>query len=297
MTFSLPLRPLAASAALAAMLGLSACDAGSGNVGGGGGTTLPPDIQTRAEIGCAGVAGPLDGLQSSLGNALTSGLGDQPAVAATSAQITALINDLLDLVDATADGAGSLQALGSGGDPALITPVLNQLLCVTAAVGEVLTSVTLAASTPVIERIALNGQLNLILDLQAQISTALTQIAEGGGAVEPVAGILQQVTNLLAGVLTNPLGFTNLPSDGVLAGVLAPAADLLLDISGSFALLQGGDEQGFAEALLGSVTNLVEGLVANLGPLGVVLNPVLNLLSPVLNLLSQLLGGLLGIAL
>ena len=294
MTFSLPLRPLAASAALAAMLGLSACDAGSGNVGGGGGTTLPPDIQTRAEIGCAGVAGPLDGLQSSLGNALTSGLGDQPAVAATSAQITALINDLLDLVDATADGAGSLQALGSGGDPALITPVLNQLLCVTAAVGEVLTSVTLAASTPVIERIALNGQLNLILDLQAQISTALTQIAE---AVEPVAGILQQVTNLLAGVLTNPLGFTNLPSDGVLAGVLAPAADLLLDISGSFALLQGGDEQGFAEALLGSVTNLVEGLVANLGPLGVVLNPVLNLLSPVLNLLSQLLGGLLGIAL
>ena len=211
MTFSLPLRPLAASAALAAMLGLSACDAGSGNTGGGG-ATLPPDIQTRAEIGCAGVAGPLDGLQSSLGNALTSGLADQPAVAATSAQITALINDLLDLVDATADGAGSLQALGSGGDPALITPVLNQLLCVTAAVGEVLTSVTLAASTPVIERIALNGQLNLILDLQAQISTALTQIAEGGGAVEPVAGILQQVTNLLAGVLTNPLGFTNRPA-------------------------------------------------------------------------------------
>ena len=297
MTFSLPLRPLAASAALAAMLGLSACDAGSGNVGGGGGTTLPPDIQTRAEIGCAGVAGPLDGLQSSLGNALTSGLGDQPAVAATSAQIPALINDLLDLVDAIADGAGSLQALGSDdGDPALITPVLNQLLCVTAAVGEVLTSVTLAATTPVIERIALNGQLNIILDLQAQISTALSQIAEGG-AVGPVAGILQQVTNLLAGVLTNPLGFTNLPSDGVLAGVLAPAADLLMDISWSFALLQGGDEQGFAEALLGSVTNLVEGLVANLGPLGVVLNPVLNLLSPVVNLLSQLLGGLLDILL
>lgn len=296
MTFSLPLRPLAASAALAAMLGLSACDAGSGNTGGGG-ATLPPDIQTRAEIGCAGVAGPLDGLQSSLGNALTSGLGDQPAVAATSAQITALINDLLDLVDAIADGAGSLQALGSDdGDPALITPVLNQLLCVTAAVGEVLTSVTLAATTPVIERIALNGQLNIILDLQAQISTALSQIAEGG-AVGPVAGILQQVTNLLAGVLTNPLGFTNLPSDGLLAGVLAPAADLLMDISWSFALLQGGDEQGFAEALLGSVTNLVEGLVANLGPLGVVLNPVLNLLSPVVNLLSQLLGGLLDILL
>ena len=124
----------------------------------------------------------------------------------------------------------------------------------------------------------------------------LTQLAEGG-AVGPVAGILQQVTNLLAGVLTNPLGFTSLPSDGILASVLAPAADLLMDISGSFALLQGGDEQGFAEALLGSVTHLVEGLVANLGPLGVVLNPVLNLLSPVLNLLSQLLGGLLGIGL
>ena len=206
------------------------------------------------------------------------------------------IRDRLDLVDATADGAGSLQALGSGGDPQLLTPVLDQLLCVTAAVGEVLTSVTLAASTPVLERIALNGQLNIIVDLQAQISTALTQIAEGG-AVGPVAGILQQVTNLLAGVLTNPLGFTSLPSDGILASVLAPAADLLMDISGSFALLQGGDEQGFAEALLGSVTHLVEGLVANLGPLGVVLNPVLNLLSPVLNLLSQLLGGLLGIAL
>ena len=295
MTFSLSLRPLAASAVFAAMLGLSACDAGSGNTGGGG-AALPPDIQTRAEIGCAGVAGPLDGLQSSLGNSLTSALSDQPPVAATTAQLTALINDLLDLVDATADGAGSLQALGSGGDPQLLTPVLDQLLCVTAAVGEVLTSVTLAASTPVLERIALNGQLNIIVDLQAQISTALTQIAEGG-AVGPVAGILQQVTNLLAGVLTNPLGFTSLPSDGILASVLAPAADLLMDISGSFALLQGGDEQGFAEALLGSVTHLVEGLVANLGPLGVVLNPVLNLLSPVLNLLSQLLGGLLGIGL
>lgn len=295
MTFSLSLRPLAASAALAAMLGLSACDAGGGNTGGGG-AALPPDIQTRAEIGCAGVAGPLDGLQSSLGNSLTSGLSDQPPIAATTAQLTALINDLLDLVDATADGAGSLQALGSGGDPQLLTPVLDQLLCVTAAVGEVLTSVTLAASTPVLERIALNGQLNIILDLQTQIEMTLTQLAEGG-AVGPVAGILQQVTNLLAGVLTNPLGFTSLPSDGILASVLAPAADLLMDISGSFALLQGGDEQGFAEALLGSVTHLVEGLVANLGPLGVVLNPVLNLLSPVLNLLSQLLGGLLGIGL
>ena len=229
MTFSLSLRPLAASAALAAMLGLSACDAGGGNTGGGG-AALPPDIQTRAEIGCAGVAGPLDGLQSSLGNSLTSGLSDQPPIAATTAQLTALINDLLDLVDATADGAGSLQALGSGGDPQLLTPVLNQLLCVTAAVGEVLTSVTLAASTPVLDRIALNGQLNIIRDLQTQIAMTLTQLAEGG-AVGPVAGILQQVTNLLAGVLTNPLGFTSLPSDGILASVLAPAADLLMDIS------------------------------------------------------------------
>lgn len=294
MSFSLPLRPLAVSAVLAATLGLSAC--GSGDSASGDSAAAPPNIQTRAELGCAGVAGPLDGLQTPLANSLTSGLSGQPAVAATAAELTSLVNDALDLVDATANGAGSLQALGSGGDPQLVAPVLDQLLCVTAAAGEILLSVTVAASTPVADRIALNGLLDTIVDLQAQLSTALGQIA-AGGTVGPVAGILQQVTNTLSGVLSSPLGLTSLPGGGVLAGVLAPASDLLFDVSGSFGLLQGGDEQGFADALLGSVTQLVDGLAANLGPLGVVLTPVLNLLSPVLNLLSQLLGGLLGIAL
>lgn len=296
MSFSLPLRPLAVCAVLAATLGLSACGSGGSSSGDSSAATLPPDIQTRAELGCAGVAGTLDGLQTTLANSLTSGLSGQPAVAATTAQLTALVNDVLDLVDATAGGAASLQALSSGGDPQLVAPVLDQLLCVTAAAGEILLSVTIAASTPVADRVELNGLLDTIVDLQAQLSTALGQIA-AGGAGGPVAGILQQVTNTLSGVLSSPLGLTSLPGGGVVAGVLAPASDLLFDVSGSFGLLQGGDEQGFADALLGSVTHLVDGLVASLGPLGVVLTPVLNLLSPVVALLSQLLAGLLGIAL
>lgn len=291
MSFPLPLRPLAVSAVLAATLGLSACGSGDSSA-----EPLPPDIQTRAELGCAGVAGPLDGLQTTLASSLTSGLSGQPAVAATTAQLTALVSDVLDLVDATANGAGSLQALGSGGDPQLVAPVLDQLLCVTAAAGEVLLSVTIAASTPVADRVELNGLLDTIVDLQAQLSTALGQIA-AGGAVGPVAGILQQVTNTLSGVLSSPLGLTSLPGGGVVAGILAPASDLLFDVSGSFGLLQGGDEQGFADALLGSVTHLVDGLVASLGPLGVVLTPALNLLAPVVALLTQLLEGLLGVAL
>lgn len=294
MSSPLPLRTFAVSAVFAATLGLSAC--GSGDSSSGDSASAPPDIQTRAELGCAGIAGPLDGLQTTLANSLTSGLAGQPALAATTTQLTSLVNDVLDLVDATADGAGSLQALSSGGDPQLVAPVLDQLLCVTAAAGEVLLSVTLAASTPVADRVALNGLLDTVVDLQSTLSTALGQIA-AGGAVAPVAGILQQVTNTLSGVLSSPLGLTSLPGGGVLAGVLAPASDLLFDVSASFALLQGGDEQGFADALLGSVTHLVDGLAANLGPLGVVLTPVLNLLDTVVALLSQLLGGLLGLAL
>lgn len=294
MSSPLPLRTFTISAVFAATLGLSAC--GSGSDSSGDSSSAPPDIQTRADLGCAGVAGTLDGLQTTLANSLTSGLSGQPAVAATTAQLTALVNDVLDLVDATAGGAASLQALSSGGDPQLVAPVLDQLLCVTAAAGEILLSVTLAATTPVADRVELNGLLDTVVALQSTLSTALGQIA-AGGAVGPVAGILQQVTNTLSGVLSSPLGLTSLPGGGVLAGVLAPVSDLLFDVSGSFAPLQGGDEQGFADALLGSVTHLVEGLVASLGPLGVILTPVLNLLSPVVALLSQLLGGLLGIAL
>lgn len=294
MSSPLPLRTFAISAVFAATLGLSAC--GSGSDSSGDSSSAPPDIQTRAELGCAGVAGPLDGLQTTLASSLTSGLSGQPALAATTDQLTALVNDVLDLVDATADGAGSLQALSSGGDPQLVAPVLDQLLCVTAGAGEVLLSVTVAASTPVADRVELNGLLDTVVDLQSTLSTALGQIA-AGGAVGPIAGILQQVTNTLSGVLSSPLGLTSLPGGGVLAGVLAPASDLLFDVSGSFGLLQGGDEQGFADALLGSVTHLVDGLAASLGPLGVVLTPVLNLLSPAVALLSQLLAGLLGVAL
>lgn len=278
---------------VAAVITLAACGSGASSGSATGNSTSPPDIQTRAELRCAGVSGPLDMLQIPLSNALTSQLSGQ-ANMATISDLGTLVVETLDLVDAVAQAAGTLNPDATGQSAALLEPVVDQLLCTTAAVGETLLELSLAATTPLAQRNELNGLLDIIVDLQGQLTDALRSLGNGG-TVPAVANVVQQVTNTLGSVLASPLGLGTLPGGAAIVGVLNPLSTLLLEVSHSMTALSAGDEALFVDELLGSVTHLVESLAASLGPLGVALTAVLNLLTPVLAIVGSLLTGLLGL--
>jgi len=290
-------RPLLVCLVTAVTLGLAGCSGGSSSTGSGSGFDTPPTIQTRAQLGCVPVAGPLDTLQTPLSTALTSGLQNLPAAGGVVNQLVTLVVGSLDLVDALVAGVGGLNPKNSQNpqNAAVLKPVLDQALCTTAAAGELLLGVTLDVTTPLADRIKLNGLLNTVVALQLQLQKALGDLANGG-AVPAVALLLQQVTNTLGSVLASPLGLTTLPGGQVLGAVLQPVSTLLIEVSGSLTDLAAGNNRAFVSGLLGAVTDLVDGLAAKLGPLGVVLTTVVSALTPVLNLVGNLLAGLLGIA-
>lgn len=291
MSRPMSLRPLMLGLLAASTLGLAACGSGSSPPSS---SDTPPDIQSRAELGCVAVAGPLDALQNPLSTTLTSGLQNLPDTVAVSGELVTLVVDTLDLVDSLAQAAGTLNPNATNPDAALLEPVLDQLLCTTAAVGETLLSLTLDVTTPLADRLELNGLLDTVVALQTTLQTALGQLTDGG-TVPALAQVLQQVTNTLGGVLASPLGLTTLPGGQALAGVLDPVSSLLIEVSGSMSALADGDEELFVDDLLGAVSHLVGNLAANLGPLGVVLTTVVNALAPVINLLDTLLTNLLGL--
>lgn len=293
MSLPISLRPFMLGLLAAGTLGLAACGSGSPPSSASGSDT-PPDIQTRAELGCVAIAGPLDALQNPLSATLTSGLQNIPDTVSVAGELVTLVIDSLDLVDSLAQAASTLNPNATNPDAALLEPVLDQALCTTAAVGETLLSLTLAATTPVADRLELNGLLNTVVALQTTLQSALGQLSNGG-SVPALALVLQQVTNTLGGVLASPLGLTTLPGGQVLGMVLQPVSALLIEISGSMSALADGNEQLFVQDLLGSVTNLVDSLAAGLGPLGVVLTSVNNALAPVLGLLETLLTTVLGL--
>lgn len=284
-------RPLMLGLLAAGSMGLAAC--GSGSPPSSDASDAPPDITTRAELGCVAVAGPLDALQTPLSNTLASGLQRLPETVAIADELVTLVINTLDLVDSLAQAAGTLNPNATNPDTALLAPVLDQALCTTAAVGETVLSITLAATTPAADRLELNGLLDTVVALQATLQNALGQLSSGG-TVPAVALLLQQVTNTLGNVLASPLGLTTLPGGQVLGAVLQPVSALLVELSGAMSALAGGDEQLFVQDLLGSVTNLVDTLAGNLGPLGVVLTTAVHALTPAIGLLETLLGTLLG---
>lgn len=287
------LRPFVLGLVAAGSLGLTACGSGSSPSSDSSSSTAP-DIQTRTELGCVAVAGPLDALQNPLSTTLASGLQNLPDTVAVAGELVTLVVGTLDLVDSLAQAAGTLNPNATNPDAALLEPVLDQALCTVAAAGETLLALSLDVTTPLADRLALNGQLNTVVALQTTLQTALGQIADGG-AVPAVALLLQQVTNTLGGVLASPLGLTTLPGGEALAGVLQPVSALLIEVSGSMSALADGNEALFVDDLLGAVSHLVENLAGNLGPLGVVLAPVVSALAPVLGLLDTLLANLLGV--
>lgn len=283
------IRPVAIGCALAVAASAAGCSSSSS-----GSADSAPSLQSRADLGCGGVSGPLDGLESTLTNTLTAGLGYQPVLQATTVELTSLVSDVLDLVDATAQGAGSLLTLNTNQDPKTLAPLLNQALCVTAAVGDVLTSVGSSTSSSGDDAAAMNSQLAAVSGLQARLQSALDQLA-ATGAVPSVAGLLQDVTDGLSDVLSKTVA--KLPVDGALAGILGPVAELLVGVGDSLATLQSGDTRGFAADLVNAVEALISALVSKLGPLGVVLTPVVNTLNSALDLVSDLLGRVLGLLL
>ena len=137
-----------------------------------------------AEIGCTGASGPLDNLQTRLADGLSTELAGQPGGAAYAGQLTSLVVQALDLVDALAVGAASLAAVRSGGDPSLVAPVYHELLCVTAAVAELVLSASLEVTTPLAERQVLQGLLGTLVELQ-QVLLLGSQALPGG--LRPVA--------------------------------------------------------------------------------------------------------------
>lgn len=296
---STSLKPLLGGVLLSCCAALTACDDSSSTGGAASPSSEAPtnsaDEMPRfsAEIGCTGVSGPLDNLQSGLADRLGTGLAEQPG-GAYAGQLASVVVQTLDVVDALANGAGSLTALSSGGDPSLVAPAYHELLCLTAAVAELLVSASLDATTPLAEQEALQGQLDILVELQ--------RILLGGAQSLPnvldparVAEDLGYVTQTLAGVVGS-LANSTLPGD-VDDAVLMPVAGLLLDVTASLNALSSGDTQAFAQQLVDSVAGLVDALAERLGPLGVILNPVNALLTPALNALAALLGGLLGIVL
>lgn len=278
---------LSCCAALAACGGSSSTDAESSS------SETP---LARAEIGCTGASGPLDSLQARLADDLNTGLADLADSATYAGQLASLVVEALDLVDALAVGAGSLAALRNGGDPSLVAPVYHELLCVTAAVAELVLSASLDVTTPLAERQVLQGLLGTLVELQQSLllgSQALPSVLDPGQLAED----LGYVTQTLAGVVAGLANTTAVLPGGLGGAVLMPVATLLLDVTASLNALGTGDTQTFALLLVGSVTHLLDTLAEGLGPLGIVLNGVSVLLDPVLNALAALLGGLLGILL
>lgn len=241
-----------------------------------------------ADIGCGNVSGQLDALQVALGDALA---GAERPVAG---DVAVLLNTAIDGVDAIIAGAQSLAEAPQGGDPALLTPVLDQLLCISAALGEVLQS--LVDSTPLADQAELNRLLALVVSIQEHLSAALVEIA-ASGMPPTVATLLAETTYALTGVIEGTLGVGRLPADSQLAAVLTPVNELILELSGAFTTLADGDIQGFANQLLGSVPHLVNELSEALGPLDAPLDNVELLLDSVLSQLAGFLGQLLDVLL
>lgn len=280
-----------AGIALALLAGLSACGSGSDPSS----TTASNMLLTPAEVGCQPVSGPLDTLQGALTSGLTQVLKiNQSNQNTTAVHLEDLINSALDLIDATANGAASLQTAANGGNPGLVTPILNQLLCVTATTGELLVSATKDATTPAAQVPVLNGLLSEIVSLEEGLEATLAQVS-ADKPVPFIAGLLSNAANTLAVILHNAA--TSFPGVSDISGVIAPVTELLSNLSTSLAAMQSGDVNSFANDLLGAVSTLVNGLVANLGPIGSVAQPLVYLLDGGLNLVSQILSKLLGIAL
>ena len=249
-----------------------------------------------AEIGCTGASGPLDNLQTRLADGLSTELAGQPGGAAYAGQLTSLVVQALDLVDALAVGAASLAAVRSGGDPSLVAPVYHELLCVTAAVAELVLSASLDVTTPLAERQVLQGLLGTLVELQQVLllgSQALPSALEPGQLAED----LGYVTQTLAGVVASLANTTSVLPGGLGDAVLMPVAGLLLDVTASLNALGAGDTQAFAQLLIDSITHLLNALAERLGPLGIVVNAVSALFEPALDALAALLGALLGILL
>ncbi len=249
-----------------------------------------------AEIGCTGASGPLDNLQTRLADGLSTELAGQPGGAAYAGQLTSLVVQALDLVDALAVGAASLAAVRSGGDPSLVAPVYHELLCVTAAVAELVLSASLEVTTPLAERQVLQGLLGTLVELQQVLllgSQALPSALEPGQLAED----LGYVTQTLAGVVASLANTTSVLPGGLGDAVLMPVAGLLLDVTASLNALGAGDTQAFAQLLIDSITHLLNALAERLGPLGIVVNAVSALFEPALDALAALLGALLGILL
>ncbi|MDM4771503.1 hypothetical protein [Solimonas sp. SE-A11] len=287
------LKPFLGSVILSCCAALAACDGASSS------DTESPSSETplySAEIGCTGASGPLDNLQTGLADRLNKELADQPGGAAYAGQLASLVTQALDLVDALATGAGSLAALRSGGDPSLLAPVYHELLCVTAAVAELVLSASLGATTPLAEQQVLQGLLGTLVELQKILllgSQALPSVLDPGQIAED----LGYVTQTLAGVVASLANTLSVLPGGLGDAVLMPVAGLLLDVTASLNALGSGDTQAFAQLLIDSVTHLLEALADGLGPLGIFLDAVIALLAPVLRALAAQLGGLLGIVL
>lgn len=285
------LRPFCASVVFAAALGLSACGGGSSGGSEVGAPEVTPTPKTRAELGCQGVDGQLDSLQATLADRLETGLDGQTLVLVSGEELTALINDVLDLLDATAETLSLAAAAGSSNDPGTLTPVVNQLLCVTGAVGEVLVSVTSSATTPLADKLPLITRLTEIVALQDGLLELLAGF-NNTGTIAFVAALLKDTTLSIAEIVDQALGVGSVGGGVVVSGVLHPVAQLLHDLSASFRELELGNENRFATKLVNSVTDLVEGLADNLGPLGVVLTTVLENLEVTLTAVKELIAGL-----
>lgn len=292
---SASLKPFIGGVILSCCAALVACDDSSSTSTDAESTSSETPLSS-AEIGCTGASGPLDNLQTGLADRLNTGLTDLPDGAAYAGQLASLVIQALDLVDALATGAGSLAALRSGGDPSLVAPVYHELLCVTAAVAEVVLSASLDATTPLAEQEVLQGLLGTLVELQQVLllgSQALPSVLDPAQVAED----LGYVTQTLAGVVASLANVLSVLPGGVGDALLMPVAALLLDVAASLNALGSGDTQAFAQLLIDSVTHLLDALAEGLGPLGIILDAVSALLAPVLDALAALLGGLLGILL
>lgn len=286
------LKPFLGGVILACCAALAAC--GSSSTDAESSSSETPLF--RAEIGCTGASGPLDNLQARLADRLNAGLAGLPDSATHARQLASLLVESLDLVDALAAGAGSLAALRNGGDPSLVAPVYHELLCVTAAVAELVLSVSLEVTTPLAEQQILQGLFGTLVEIQQALllgTQALPSVLDPGQLAED----LGYVTQTLAGVVASLANTAAALPGGLSGAVLMPVATLLLDVTASLNALGTGDTQTFAQLLVGSVTHLLDTLAEGLGPLGIVLDGVSVLLDPALDALAALLGGLLGILL
>ncbi|MDE1010234.1 MAG: hypothetical protein OSB38_31700, partial [Paraburkholderia fungorum] len=149
--FSGSIVPLILGLVAATGIGLTACSSGSNSDSSSGspGSSASATLQTQADLGCTPVAGPLDPLQNVLSSTLTSGLQGLPDTGAIAGKLVTLVDSALDLVDSIAQTARALNPKATGANPALLTAVLNQALCTTAAAGETLLALTITGTASV----------------------------------------------------------------------------------------------------------------------------------------------------